>query len=111
MGTAGCKRRSSDPHHHLLLHLAMYMFLTVLLQTASVASANLNYTKYRQVSSLRMERIQRHLHKINKPPVLSIEVKTECLPLYKRYIIFLSVFIKQWFNLLLYVAEPRWGCD
>ncbi|KAL1197819.1 Protein neprosin [Cardamine amara subsp. amara] len=33
-----------------------------------------NYTKpYRQVSSLRHERIQKHLNKINKPPVFTIQ--------------------------------------
>jgi predicted LPLAT superfamily acyltransferase len=34
----------------------------------------LNYTTYRQVSSLRLERIQRHLDQINKPAVMTIEV-------------------------------------
>ncbi|KAF2287507.1 hypothetical protein GH714_001032 [Hevea brasiliensis] len=33
----------------------------------------LNYTNYRQVSSLRLKRIQRHLDKINKPAVMTIE--------------------------------------
>ncbi|KAK6911285.1 Neprosin [Dillenia turbinata] len=33
----------------------------------------LNYTNYRQVSNLRLERIQKHLDKINKPPVSTIE--------------------------------------
>ncbi|GMY20352.1 hypothetical protein FCV25MIE_15591 [Fagus crenata] len=33
----------------------------------------LNYTTYRQVSSLRLERIQRHLDQINKPAVMTIE--------------------------------------
>ncbi|KAG5056227.1 hypothetical protein JHK85_008737 [Glycine max] len=32
-----------------------------------------NYTRYRKVSSLRLQRIQRHLDNINKPPVLTIE--------------------------------------
>ncbi|KAL5837646.1 hypothetical protein ACOSQ3_014815 [Xanthoceras sorbifolium] len=35
--------------------------------------SGLNYTNYRQVSSLRLERIQRHLDKINKPPVITIQ--------------------------------------
>ncbi|KAK4775855.1 hypothetical protein SAY87_023816 [Trapa incisa] len=37
------------------------------------AISSLNYTYYRQVSSLRLERIQRHLDKINKSPVFTIE--------------------------------------
>ncbi|GAU20567.1 hypothetical protein TSUD_33140, partial [Trifolium subterraneum] len=36
-------------------------------------SSMLNYTKYRQISRLRLERINNHLDKINKPPVLTIE--------------------------------------
>ncbi|XP_061366390.1 protein neprosin-like isoform X2 [Gastrolobium bilobum] len=39
----------------------------------AVESTTLNYTSYRQVSSLRLQRIQRHLDKINKPPLLTIE--------------------------------------
>ncbi|KAL8517899.1 hypothetical protein ACS0TY_009277 [Phlomoides rotata] len=34
---------------------------------------SLNYTKYKQVSSLRLGRIQRHLDKINKPPLFTVE--------------------------------------
>ncbi|KAJ1414655.1 hypothetical protein SESBI_18593 [Sesbania bispinosa] len=56
------------PHHHHLLLLCFF-----LLQTVLVESSSLNYTRYRQVSALRLERIQRHLDKINKPPVLTIQ--------------------------------------
>lgn len=34
----------------------------------------LNYREYRQVSSLRLERIKTHLDQINKPAVMTIEV-------------------------------------
>lgn len=62
------KKRISTPH------LLLAFLFTFLLQTIiRVECINLNYTKYRQVSSLRLERIQRHLNKINKPPVLTIE--------------------------------------
>ncbi|KAK4282952.1 hypothetical protein QN277_014265 [Acacia crassicarpa] len=64
MGTAGGSR-CSDPRL-----LVVAFFLAVLVHTASAA---LNYTRYRPVSSLRLERIQRHLRKINKPPLLTIE--------------------------------------
>lgn len=38
------------------------------------AAAEMNYTgRYRHVSSLRLNRIQKHLRKINKPPVLTIQ--------------------------------------
>ncbi|CAI8615621.1 unnamed protein product [Vicia faba] len=62
----------STPHFLLLLVLAL--LFTFHLQTIiRVECSNLNYTKYKQVSTLRLERIQRHLDKINKPPVLTIE--------------------------------------
>lgn len=62
------KKRISTPH------LLLAFLFTFLLQTIiRVECINLNYTKYTQVSSLRLERIQRHLNKINKPPVLTIE--------------------------------------
>ncbi|KDP23747.1 hypothetical protein JCGZ_23580 [Jatropha curcas] len=51
-----------------LLFLAPLLFL----ENLSVV-CGLNYTNYRPVSSLRLERIQRHLDKINKPPVMIIE--------------------------------------
>jgi hypothetical protein len=57
------------------LNLVLALLFTLLLQTIiRVECNNLNYTKYRKVSSLRLERIQRHLDKINKPPVFTIEV-------------------------------------
>lgn len=64
---------SAPPHpsHHLLL---LGFFLTLLLQTFEVEPSTFNYTRYRKVSSLRLQRIQRHLDNINKPPVLTIEV-------------------------------------
>ncbi|KAJ4845079.1 hypothetical protein Tsubulata_039393 [Turnera subulata] len=42
------------------------------LESFKVVSA-LNYTNFRQVSSLRLDRIQKHLEKINKPAVMTIE--------------------------------------
>jgi hypothetical protein len=59
------------------LHLPLLIFfMAILLQRSSIVaeSSILNYTKYRQISSLRLERINNHLDKINKPPVLTIEV-------------------------------------
>ncbi|WJX12833.1 hypothetical protein P8452_03286 [Trifolium repens] len=58
------------------LHLPLLIFfMAILLQRSSIVaeSSILNYTKYRQISSLRLERINNHLDKINKPPVLTIE--------------------------------------
>lgn len=54
---------------HLFLYLLVVLYLSIFLETSSA----LNYTDYRQVSSLRLKRIQRHLDKINKPPVMTIE--------------------------------------
>ncbi|KAI4302000.1 hypothetical protein L6164_035224 [Bauhinia variegata] len=70
MGVVGRKtRRFSFP---LLL---LNFFVVLLLQRAAVlvSGTRLNYTKYRQVSILRLERIQKHLENINKPPVLTIQ--------------------------------------
>ncbi|CAN8300494.1 unnamed protein product [Cochlearia groenlandica] len=54
----------------LILLVIVSLFLS---QVVSHVSA-VNYTKpYRQVSSLRLERIQKHLNKINKPPVFTIQ--------------------------------------
>ncbi|KAF9610037.1 hypothetical protein IFM89_019765 [Coptis chinensis] len=39
----------------------------------STAVLALNYTNYKRVSSLRLERIHRHLNKINKPAIKTIE--------------------------------------
>ncbi|TKY61325.1 hypothetical protein E2542_SST11176 [Spatholobus suberectus] len=71
MGTVGCSCSAPPSHHHHLLLLGF--FLALLLQTVAVESGTLNYTRYRKVSTLRLQRIQRHLDKINKPPVLTIE--------------------------------------
>ncbi|KAK7337970.1 hypothetical protein VNO77_18564 [Canavalia gladiata] len=73
MGTVVRKRRCfCSVHPHLLL-LLPFFFITLFLQTVAVQSSSLNYTRYRKVSTLRLQRIHRHLDKINKPPVLTIE--------------------------------------
>ncbi|GKV07100.1 hypothetical protein SLEP1_g18903 [Rubroshorea leprosula] len=56
----------------LPLPLPLLLFLASLFVDKFMHASALNYT-YKQVSSLRLERIQRHLDKINKPPVLTIE--------------------------------------
>ncbi|KAG8649813.1 hypothetical protein MANES_08G142300v8 [Manihot esculenta] len=53
----------------LLLPLALSLLF---LERFTVIYA-LNYTNYKQVSSLRLKRIHRHLDKINKPAVITIE--------------------------------------
>lgn len=68
MGFVVNKRGFLAPLPPLVLALLFVQRFTV------VVSA-LNYTNHRQViSSMRLERIQRHLDKINKPPVMTIEV-------------------------------------
>ncbi|KAL8159189.1 hypothetical protein V2J09_000726 [Rumex salicifolius] len=49
------------------------LFYVLFLQGLSTPVVALNYTLYRKVSSLRLERIERHLGKINKHPVLTIQ--------------------------------------
>lgn len=74
------KRRSSSelPHFQLgifnIVSVTIFFSFFFFLFPSKVSS--LNYRDYRRVSSLRLERIQRHLDKINKPPVLTIEVCT-----------------------------------
>lgn len=60
------------PHNVRLLLIHIILYQTTLSMVA--ASGTLNYTKYRQVGSLRLARIQKHLDAINKPPVLTIQV-------------------------------------
>lgn len=67
MGFVVNKRGFLAPLPPLVLALLFVQRFTV------VVSA-LNYTNHRQVSGMRLERIQRHLDKINKPPVMTIEV-------------------------------------
>ncbi|KAL6989008.1 hypothetical protein U1Q18_014759, partial [Sarracenia purpurea var. burkii] len=66
------KRKRRFPIPHLLLPLLPFFLLALFSETFVVVSG-LNYTKYRQVGSLRLARIQKHLEKINKPAVLTIE--------------------------------------
>ncbi|KAF5441974.1 hypothetical protein F2P56_037068 [Juglans regia] len=66
MDFAGRKRGFS------LLPALLPLFLTLFLGRYPVVSG-LNYTMSKQVSSSRLERIKRHLHKINKPAVMTIE--------------------------------------
>ncbi|KAL8544544.1 hypothetical protein ACS0TY_004931 [Phlomoides rotata] len=54
----------------LLLH---FLVLAIFLQESESVSTSFNYTKNPRVSSLRLARIQKHLDKINKPPVFTIE--------------------------------------
>ncbi|XP_057784558.1 uncharacterized protein LOC131001925 [Salvia miltiorrhiza] len=66
MGIAADKRGFS------IIPLLVLSFVAILCQK-SLAISTFNHTNYKQISSLRQARIQRHLDKINKPPVLTIE--------------------------------------
>ncbi|XP_021734754.1 uncharacterized protein LOC110701407 [Chenopodium quinoa] len=50
-----------------------FLVLFVLFLGIFNVTLGLNYTKYRQVSDLRFERIQKHINKINKPSILTIQ--------------------------------------
>ncbi|KAG4112611.1 hypothetical protein ERO13_D13G171900v2 [Gossypium hirsutum] len=67
---------SSHPHPHRqprLPLLLLLLFSLLFIGKFDLVSA-LNYTKYtRKVSNLRLQRIQKHLEKINKPAVITIE--------------------------------------
>ncbi|KAG9138908.1 hypothetical protein Leryth_007531 [Lithospermum erythrorhizon] len=64
------RKREFSKSCHVLLPLFLSIFF---LHFGTSNSATLNYTKYRQVSTLRFARIEKHLNKINKPPVFTIE--------------------------------------
>lgn len=59
--------------HFTALHLPILALFFVVFHQRFTLVSGLNFTKYRQVSSLRLSRIESHLEKINKPPVMTIE--------------------------------------
>ncbi|XP_057801903.1 uncharacterized protein LOC131017184 [Salvia miltiorrhiza] len=63
----------SSPSHLVVFPSLLPLFLALLSLESCAAISSLNYTKHTQVSSLRLERIQRHLDSINKPPLLTIQ--------------------------------------
>ncbi|KAL8099339.1 hypothetical protein AgCh_031842 [Apium graveolens] len=69
----------------LLIHIILCQTTSCM---AAAASGTLNYTKYRQVGSLRLARIQKHLDGINKTPVLTIQSPDgdiiDCIPKRKQ---------------------------
>ncbi|KAH6804857.1 carboxyl-terminal peptidase [Perilla frutescens var. frutescens] len=70
MGIGAIRKRG---FFSIIPHLIVSIFLAILWQESSAISTSLNYTKYKQISSLRVARIQKHLDKINKSPVLTIQ--------------------------------------
>ncbi|GAA0175119.1 hypothetical protein LIER_28361 [Lithospermum erythrorhizon] len=71
MGTVSSLKKR-DFSQSFLVSLPLFLNI-ILLHFGASNSASLNYTKYRQVSTLRLARIEKHLNKINKPPVFTIE--------------------------------------
>lgn len=74
MGTVGKIKGFSSSTALLLFPLLLPLFLALSPQQSVAISTSLNYTKFRQVGSLRLARIERHLDRINKPPLLTIKV-------------------------------------
>ncbi|CAK8572255.1 unnamed protein product [Lathyrus sativus] len=58
---------------HMKIIFLYLCFLYFLAESSSSSSTIQNYTRYKQISSLRLERINNHLENINKVPVLTIE--------------------------------------
>ncbi|KAK1356262.1 DUF239 domain-containing protein/DUF4409 domain-containing protein [Heracleum sosnowskyi] len=79
---------SSSGLHNVRLLLIHIIILYQTISSTVGASGTLNYTKYRQVGSLRLARIQKHLDAINKPPVLTIQSPDgdiiDCIPKTKQ---------------------------
>ncbi|RVX11413.1 hypothetical protein CK203_019685 [Vitis vinifera] len=67
------KRRSSSSSSVVLLPLFWAFFLAIFLERLVGVVSGLEYSKDKQASSLTLERIQKHLDKINKPAVMTIE--------------------------------------
>ncbi|XP_010549645.1 PREDICTED: uncharacterized protein LOC104820761 isoform X2 [Tarenaya hassleriana] len=65
---------------HILLLLLLLLLLSLFVNPRVTCVYAVNYTKYRQVSSLRLERIHEHLNNINKPPVLTIQKAPSKMP-------------------------------
>ncbi|XP_073021420.1 protein neprosin-like [Primulina eburnea] len=58
----------------IYINLLLSSFLVIFsAKYLAISSTDLKQTGYRQVSSLRLGRIQRHLKRINKPPVFTIQ--------------------------------------
>ncbi|GAB4855803.1 hypothetical protein Ancab_024448 [Ancistrocladus abbreviatus] len=72
MGIVGSRKGSFCCSSSPSLFTLLLAFLFVFSSHRFTLVFGLNYTKYRHYSSLRLARIQRHLDKINKPPVLTI---------------------------------------
>ena len=68
------KRKTTSSSSLFLLPLFLAFFFLIFLERSVVVVSGLDYSKHRQVNSLRLKRIQKHLDKINKPAVRTIEV-------------------------------------
>ena len=68
------KRKTTSSSSLFLLPLFLAFFFLIFLERSVVIVSGLDYSKHRQVNSLRLKRIQKHLDKINKPAVRTIEV-------------------------------------
>lgn len=71
MGIVGIRKRGFS--EALLPLVVAFLFGSIIFVERFKLVSGLNYANYRQVSSLRLERIQNHLDKINKPPVITIQ--------------------------------------
>ncbi|GFP90107.1 hypothetical protein PHJA_001154500 [Phtheirospermum japonicum] len=67
------RRKEGFSRSIVILILVPIIFIVFFSKKCLAISDSLNYTEYRQVSSLRLARIQRHLDKLNKLPVFTIE--------------------------------------
>lgn len=73
-------RDKREKHLSPVLLLKHFFLISIFFQNFSLSveaaySGKLKYTRHnKQVSSLRLERIEKHLNKINKPAVMTIQV-------------------------------------
>ncbi|KAL3630975.1 hypothetical protein CASFOL_023959 [Castilleja foliolosa] len=68
---------SSSTEIVMFIFFVLFLFVTLLSQESlAISATSLNYSQYnnrQEISSLRIQRIQRHLDKINKTPVLTFQ--------------------------------------
>lgn len=106
---------------HMKIIFLYLCFLYFMAESSSSSSSTIqNYTRYKQISSLRLERINNHLENINKVPVLTIEVMlfivinvSVCYSgwdfnvFVNKPLMYLLNLLFVWFWMKL-ISEPRW---
>ena len=109
------KRRYSSSSSVVLLPLFWAFFLAIFLERSVDIVSGLEYSKDKQASSLTLERIQKHLDKINKPAVMTIEVfydilnekEFQALCIEQTSLSMLKVITAHWLKWIIFLRESH----